>query len=103
MPSVRVCVVESNGDFFVQPAAVAAEKNDSLRIHNLTNEDLVFRIDATSPFGAEQTVLVKKGSKAKIPVSNTAADGPYPYQILMVQSGKKAKGNSDPMLIIDNP
>ena len=104
MPKIRVHVIESGGDFFVQPGIVSAEKNDSFRIINRTNEDLVFYIKDASVLknASDQTKVVDATKKVAIDLSNNAADGSYEYQILMVQSGKKAKGNSDPVLIIDN-
>jgi hypothetical protein len=98
-----VHVIESGGDFFVQPPIVSAEKNDSLRIINTTNEDLVFNLGVPNVVAPnDQTKLVKKNSKEAVNILNTAVDGTHQYQIVMLASGKKAKGNSDPVLIIDN-
>jgi hypothetical protein len=112
MPKVRVRIFERDGEFYVEPPTVflgysaTAADNDKLRIFNSTAEDLVFQIDSDEVFGAAagtQAQLIKAGKSAKIPVVATAVDGKeYAYRIFMVKSGKKAKGNSDPVLIIDN-
>ena len=102
-PPVKVHVIESDGEIFVRPPAVSAEKTDSLRIFNATSEDLVFHIDADVVALADKTKIVKSQKKETLNILNSALDGSYPFQILMVKSGKKAKGNSDPVLIIDNP
>lgn len=104
MPKVRVHVVQlADGEFAVQPAAVSADKNDSVTVINMTDEDLVFRFEHTTVFnGGEKLEVVKSKQKKNIAIVNTAPDGVYPYQVVMLKSGKKAKGNSDPALIIDN-
>lgn len=103
MPKVRIHVIESGGDFFVQPPTVSAEVTDSLRIINTTNEDLVFRLSTNGIVAAgDQTKIVASKDRVNVAILNAAPLGAYVYQILMVTSGKKAKGNSDPVLIIDN-
>jgi hypothetical protein len=117
MARTPVVVVERNGEFFVEPPMVIMSKpkagpppvpGDSIMIINTTSEDLVLRIEAPGVFGAAAVlrVLAKRGGGAGSrfvgDVQNGAADGEYPYQVLMIQSGKKAKGNSDPMIIIDD-
>lgn len=105
MPKVRVhIVVLADGEFGVQPPVVSADKNDSITVINTTAEDAVFRFETTTVFqGGDQTVSLKaNGGKKNLPIAGTAPDGVYPYQVVMLKSGKKAKGNSDPSIIIDN-
>ena len=103
MPKVRIQVIESGGDFFVHPPTVSAEVTDTLRLINTTNEDLLFRFSTNGIVGAgDQTKIVASGTRVNVAILNTAPLGAYVYQIIMIASGKKAKGNSDPVLIIDN-
>lgn len=106
MPKIKVHVVKSGQDFFVQPAIVAVEKNDQLRIINATEESLVFHVKDTAILktDTDQTKVVAKNDRVTIDLTgNTLTDGKqFEYQIFMLESGKKAKGNSDPVLIIDN-
>ena len=102
---IRVHVVKAGSDFFVQPAIVTAEQGDSLRLVNVTDEDMVFYISDPTPlkFATDQTKFVKAGKKDKIELATAATDNlRFEFQIMMVKSGVKAKGNSDPVLIIDN-
>ena len=103
MAKVRVHITESGGDFFVQPPVISAEAGDVIKIINTTNEDLVFRMDNAVLGAADQTKVIKKKDRGGVTVLGTAVAGTsVSYQILMIDSGKKAKGNSDPLLIIDN-
>lgn len=82
----------------------AAASHDILKIVNSTKEDAVFYIKDTTVFGAgaAQTEVIPKGKSITRQLDNGAAAGSYEYQILMVGSGKKAKGNSDPVIIVEN-
>jgi hypothetical protein len=99
----RVQIVERSGEFFAEPGTVELDGNQSLKIVNRTDEDLLWVVPNAAVFGAvvTETVLSKKLSSIKQVVNNPAA-GIYEYQILMLKSGKKAKGNSDPVIIIDS-
>jgi hypothetical protein len=48
-------------------------------------------------------VVKKKGGNphAGKAVGNSAKEGVYDFQVVMLKTGKKAKGHSDPMVIID--
>jgi hypothetical protein len=103
MPKIRVHVVKIGDDFFVQPGIVSGDKNDTLRIINNTTEELLFRFTTSGVVDPnDQTKFV--GANARETVSFVASPtlGAHSYQIIMLGSGKKAKGNSDPVLIIDN-
>jgi hypothetical protein len=105
MAKKKVMVLEKDGEFFVDPPAVELEfklgNPDELKLINRTNEDLVWRVEDATAFGAAVLEIVqkKKISPAKT-VQNVS--GVFEYQVLMIKSGKKAKGNSDPVIIIEN-
>lgn len=117
---VKVVIVEREGEFFVQPAVAVLEKDsskgsngpdhDRLKIYNATDEDAEFRIGKDRPIGSDlpfgnvapQTVLIRSRRSIQLQVVDTAVEGSYIYEVWMVASRKKAHGNSDPMLIIEN-
>jgi hypothetical protein len=118
--SRKVHVVERNGEFFVEPPVidlngVAVPANggqgqpgqpaETLRLVNHTDEDLLWVVaDATLFNGGAFTLQVsaKSMSPVKTPVNTQGFAGFTRYQVLMLQSGKKAKGNSDPVIIVEN-
>ncbi len=98
----KVNVVERGGEFLVLPPMIEISLNgggaaDKLKIKNHTNEALVW---ISPEFGVTELVLAHTESSIKSPAATTTP-GAYDYQIFMVSSSKKAKGNSDPMVIID--
>lgn len=114
MAKVKVVIVEQNGEFFVQPAVAVLDTSgtlantDKLKIFNSTSEDLVVRISNTAVFDttgtnkSPQLEDVASGASTMRQVAASATLGRYEYEIFMRKSGKKAKGNSDPVIIIDN-
>jgi len=99
----RVQIVERNGEFFAEPGSLELDGNQTLKIVNRTDEDLLWVVANASVFGAPvaETVQSKKLSTLqKVPANPPA--GIYEYQILMLKSGKSAKGNSNPAIIIDS-
>ncbi len=114
MPQVNVFVVQQDGEFVVQPAIAVLVPGDKLKIFNTTQDDIVFRLDvpvgspypftAPAPLGPQSLDEIAKGgvlAREVLPPLPAVRPGIYTYEIFMRQSGKKAKGNSDPMLIID--
>ncbi len=110
MAKVNVFIVQQDGEFVVQPAITVLDPaaGDKLKIFNMTKDDIVFRLDlpvgSASPFtaaGNESLDDIPKGGVLTRQVLGAAPAATYTYEIFMRQSGKKAKGNSDPMLIID--
>ena len=105
MAKKKVMVIEKDGEFFVDPPAVELEfkqgSADELKVINRTNEDLVWRVEDVTAFGAAVLEIVprRKISGAKVAQN---VSGVFEYQVLMIRSGKKAKGNSDPVIIIEN-
>jgi hypothetical protein len=101
----KVLVLFKDGEFVVDPPTVELEfqggNGDQLRLVNRTNEDLVWSLEDPAAFGASILEIVKsnKFSQVKTAASIT---GVFEYQVLMIKSGKKAKGNSDPVIIIEN-
>src|SRR5262245_37102068 len=100
MAKKKVMVIEKDGEFLVDPPAVELEfkpgNADELKLINRTSEDLVWRVEDATAFGAAVLEIVqrRKISGAKV-VQNVS--GVFEYQVLMVRSGKKATGNSDPV------
>ena len=105
--NLKVVIVDIGGQPTVQPGAALLEKTgagqgDILKIYNSLGEDAIFYMPNPAPFGAAaQTEII--GSKKSITrqLDNAAVAGTYTYQILTI-SGKKAVGNSDPMIIVEN-
>lgn len=104
MAKTKTYIVEKDGEFLVQPAITSADLGDTWKIFNTTSEDLVYRFaDGTSPFtGGSQLDDLKVGGKLTRTIQTTGVAGSYTYEIFVRKSGKKAKGNSDPSIIIDN-
>jgi len=109
--NAKVVIVDAGGEYLVQPAAVLLEKTgagqgDTLRIFNASQtDDALFFIADGSVFtnnAAPQSVVIPKKKSITLQLDNGAAANVYTYQILMIQSGKKAKGNSDPVIIVEN-
>lgn len=111
MAKSRVTVVEKDGEFFAEPPVTILAAADKLKIINATSEDLVFRFEAATVLkevvgGVAQPVAdvlreIRSGRGRLYEVDGAAPEGRYPFQLMMVASGKKAKGNSDPVLIIE--
>jgi len=85
---------------------VELRRGETLHIVNHTGEDLAWVVSEPSLFSGEVGDIVKKkaGGKpnhAARVVAGNAMTGPHDYQVVMLKSGKKARGNSDPMIIID--
>jgi hypothetical protein len=99
LPSVtRVCVVRKKGRFVVDPPIAFLAPKATLRIFNTTPEDLEFVFcDPKTP----QRILIKAKGRGDIRLPDSLMQ--YSYQIWMVHSETWAKGNSDPVIIIDNP
>ena len=92
----------SDGEFHVFPPVVALKQGvDNLNVINSSDEDLAWNAPAgafnnTDPDGD----FVGKG-KSKKGANKAATKGAYSYAVFMLGSGKKAKGNSDPMIIVE--
>jgi hypothetical protein len=118
--SKKIHVLERNGDFFVEPpvmdlTGVAVPQNggqgqggipaDTVRLINHTDEDLLWIVNDGTLFNGgafTDKVNAKSMSGVKSPVNGANFAGFTRYQVLMLKSGKKAHGNSDPVIIIEN-
>lgn len=95
----RVCVIRKKGRFVVDPPIAFLPPGGTLRVFNTTPEELDFVF--WGPHAAPVTRLIAaKGSADHRPPGPV---GQYRYRIWMRHSEKWARGNSDPMIIIDNP
>jgi hypothetical protein len=108
--TVKVYVFENDGEFRVHPALIELNGDstggDDIEFVNNTDEDLVFffRHDLFDNDGFAEAVK-KKGKKTTSKKAKSQGNGNVTvsaYQVLMMPSGKKAKANSDPVIIIEN-
>jgi hypothetical protein len=99
---VRVYVykdTEGIDSYRVFPGIVILEKNDDLELVNVSGDTAIWRMPA-GPFSnlpVTESVPNKNGKTKKV-LSNAEAQA-VEYEVLV--KGKKAKGNSDPVIIID--
>jgi hypothetical protein len=107
MAAKKVHIYESEGEYRVHPPLVELDgaTGDDLIVKNNTNDDLVFYVGA-KVFNATNPVAkpVEAGKKITLTAVTQGAgnSNAYTYQIIVPRSGKKAKGNSDPVIIIEN-
>lgn len=107
---LKVNVFERGGEYVADPPILEASNNDTVRIINHTDEDLIWRVNDTTVFqgGAAVLELVGKRTGAgpgKTDPAKTVANTAFvavSYQLIGVNTGKKAKGNSDPVIIVEN-
>jgi hypothetical protein len=107
----KVHIFENEGEFRVFPAVTRldAGKNpsdpaDDIEFVNHTDHDAVYYLgpglietDAVAEVVKKNAPKKKKAKKEKegdVRISS--------YQVILLPSGKKAKANSDPVIIIDN-
>lgn len=79
---------------------------DELVIANDTDDDLVMYINGGALHASKAVAvpLAKRSKSAKLPVMTQGGGNSnlFTYHVLVPKTGKKAKGNSDPVLIIEN-
>jgi hypothetical protein len=105
MAKKRVLVSERNGEFVVEPAITEPTGADQLRLLNNTDEDLVWIVTNGNLFNGgafNDTIQAHKLSNPKNAVNTPNFADFAAYQVFMTKSGKKAKGNSDPVIIVEN-
>jgi hypothetical protein len=102
-------VYESEGEFRVHPPVLVVDgagPRDDVQLVNHTTDDAVWYVGAAIlDANPVATNVAKGGGKSgfKKVHSQTAGNAKLAtYQVFMIQSGKKAKGNSDPVIIIEN-
>lgn len=107
----EVIVYEADGEYNVYPPIIRLDADkgtnpDQLIVTNLTPVDLVL----AAPKGVFANSAIAKpidagASLPAMPVEsqgNNSKNKKFDYQLMAPKSGKKAKGNSDPVIIIDN-
>jgi hypothetical protein len=75
-----------------------------LVVKNKTNDDLVVYADA-GPFDVQPVAVpLAKGGKVNLKCATQGAGDSnlFTYHVLVPKSGRKAKGNSDPVVIVEN-
>ena len=102
----RVQIIERDGEFYADPPYVELDpgsaNNSKMKIVNRTDQECTWVVTSTTLFqgGIVAEPVAAKGLSTLKTVANAAAPGVYEYQVIM-KNGKKAKGNSDPVIIID--
>ena len=103
---VRVAVIESNGQYLVRPAVVFLSKTqgDTFRLINRTTQTLTLSAIGTSPFEASLSTPVNIGSgdRRDLPLAPSPV-GSFSYRVEVGEGRVVAQGNSDPVIIIDDP
>jgi hypothetical protein len=106
MAPKKVHVYENDDEYRVHPPVIELDGGvpDDLIVRNNTGDDLVVYFPAKSVNAAPLAVSLEKNKKITVTaLSQTAGNSnAFPYQVIAPKSGKKAKGNSDPVLIIEN-
>lgn len=103
---------DSDGEFRVHPPVIEVNADggggnkDNVTFVNYTSEDLVYVMGPNVLSASIETGSApKNGGKSVAKDVHSGASGNsrlFSYQVIMTQSGKKAKGNSDPVIIIEN-
>jgi len=102
---------DSDGEFRVYPPVIVVDADggsnqDDVTFVNNTGEDLVYVMGPNVLSNAIETgSAAKHGGKSATKKVHSTSKGDsrlFIYRVIMVQSGKKAKGNSDPVIIIEN-
>jgi len=105
--------VDSDLEYRVYPPVVVLEEHagnppvkDNFELVNLTDDDLIWGIGPGAfnqpnggSVGGPLNGKGKAGSTSGPQAPNSK--GAYSYAVVSPKSGKKAKGNSDPVIIID--
>ena len=107
MATKRVHVFESDGEYRVHPPLIELDGTvpDSLVVRNNTGEDLVVYFPAKSVNLTDPVALpLEKNKKITVTAASQTAgnSNAYSYQVIAPKTAKKAKGKSDPVLIIEN-
>ena len=106
METVNVYVYKNSyGEYRVHPAVVVVTGGQKFRVFNATGVALTVTVPAgaskpSDPVEVDIPTEKHKDIKSRSQGSdNTRA---YSYRVVVTKSGKKAHGNSDPILIIEN-
>ena len=102
----RVQIIERDGEFYAEPPYIELDpgsgNNSKMKIVNRTDQECTWLVTNTTLFqgGIVAEPVAAKSLSAVKTINNAVPAGVYEYQVIM-KNGKKAKGNSDPVIIID--
>lgn len=108
MPDKKVHVYESSDhEYRVEPPLIELNRTagDVLKVKNHSKDDLVIFVQAGAFHASNPEVKALKGKDTAtfaVPVAQTTSGTLYEYQVINPKTGKKGKGNSDPVLIVEN-
>lgn len=112
MAIVRMAVIPQHPQtdppvFLVRPATIFLERgsgsSNTIRLLNLTGFSITVVMPGQGPFGADFLENVPNLGWMERPIGSTTPRGSYPFRV-EVGSGKIiAQGNSDPVVIVDDP
>jgi hypothetical protein len=104
---LTVKVAQHGRTFVVRPAEARLHPGDTFKLVNTTGQPMLFRLKSRVPFGSQPRLVEvrERGGTMKKKARRPPWKGSreYEYQILMIESGAKGRGHSDPVIIIDNP
>ncbi|MEO8500997.1 MAG: hypothetical protein ABI565_08785 [Vicinamibacteria bacterium] len=105
MSVIRVAVIESNGQYLVRPSVIflSREPHDTLRVLNRTNQTVVVSAIGSWPFEATAPVGIEAGDKETLSMITSPSPGSYRFRIEVGANRIVALGNSDPVIIVDDP
>ncbi len=103
----RVNIFQIDGEYRVHPPVIELDggAGDRLSVRNTTGDDIVVFVAPKAFHATDSVSLVVPSGKEKNMASVSQGAGVvnvFSYQVLTLKEGKKAKGNSDPVLIIEN-
>jgi hypothetical protein len=108
---ITVTIYEASaGEYKAYPPLVKLNFADGggpevMVLKNKTNDDLVVFVEAGAfdPVKAVAKPLVSKDKVSFTSVTQGAGESNlYTYHVLVAKTGQKAKGNSDPVVIVEN-
>lgn len=111
MPPVtkEVVVYETEDEYRVYPGSevLDAGNGDKLMVTNQTDEELIFFASAEAFDNTNKPTLELVPANDSVTTKAAKSRGPgkkrvFTYQVIAPKSGKKAQGNSDPIIIIEN-
>ena len=111
--SNEVVVYEADGELRVFPPVIRLNASgggagaEKLALTNMTQDDLVFYAgaDVIDNAGKPTTEAIPVGDQVTTKPVKSNGNGKkkiFSYQVVSPKTGKKAKGISDPMIIVEN-